>query len=218
MPMSSSMYRVFFASALAVFCTLVLAVDISVIGLFPGKAVVVLDNSPPKVFSVGDTLGSGIKLVASDSNGATFDLNGKRHTIPVGPHLAQAGSSGTGAGKVVLQADSRGHYSTTAQINDKGSLRVLVDTGATKLALPAKEAARLGIEYKRGTRIAVNTANGIAAAWLVQLDSVRVDGIELREVDALVHESGLDIGLLGMSFLGRLEINNSANQMTLTKR
>lgn len=212
-----SMSRAFFTSLLALVCTLVLAVDISVIGLFPNKAVVVVDNSPPKVYSVGDTVRPGIRLVASDNNGATFDLNGKHHTIPVGPHLAHAGAS-PGSGKVVLRADSRGHYSTTAQINDRGSVRMLVDTGATKIALPARDAARLGIEYRRGTRVGVNTANGASVAWLVQLDSVRIDGIELRQVEALVHESGLEIGLLGMSFLGRLEINNADNQMTLTKR
>jgi len=53
---------------------------------------------------------------------------------------------------------------------------------------------------------------------MLKLDSVRVGGIELHNVDALVVEGGLDQALLGMSFLNRVEMQRDGAMMTLTQR
>ena len=95
---------------------------------------------------------------------------------------------------------------------------MLVDTGATMVALPAADAVRFGINYKNGRPAYVNTANGAVPAYLVKLDSVKVGDIELHQVDAVVQEQGLPIILLGMSFLNRTEMRREGEQMVLTKR
>src|SRR5437016_3636594 len=82
----------------------------------------------------------------------------------------------------------------------------LIGTGAPSVALPAYDADRLGIDYRKGRRGISNTAGGPVTVYRVSLDSVRLGGIELRTVDAVVIEQGLDIALLGMSFLNRVEM------------
>lgn len=192
------------------------AVDIGVVGLFPGKAVLVVDGGAPKTYSVGSKVAEGIKLSDANSSTATIDVNGKRQTLAIGQYVSRAMPSGD-AGSTILQADSRGHFTAQGQING-GTISLLVDTGATMIALPAAEAVRLGIDYKKGQLGAVNTANGRAPAYRVKLDSVKIGMIELNQVDALIQENGLPIALLGMSFLNRMDMRRNGDQMTLTKR
>jgi aspartyl protease family protein len=58
----------------------------------------------------------------------------------------------------------------------------------------------------------------VAPAFRVRLDTVRIGDLELNQVDALVQEQGLPIALLGMSFLNRIEMRRSGDQMTLVRR
>jgi aspartyl protease family protein len=191
------------------------AADIGVVGLFPGKAVLVIDNAAPKTYAIGNTIAEGVRLVASDSDSATIEANGKRQTLVIGQHANHAMS--TGPASVTLQADGRGHFITEGQING-GTMRMLVDTGASMVALSASDALRLGIDYKNGQRITVNTANGVAAVYRIKLDSVKVGDIELRQIDAVIHETGMPYALLGMSFLNRTAMRRDGEQMTLTRR
>ncbi len=199
------------------------ASHVGVVGLFQGKALLVVDNAAPKTYAVGDKI-AGVKLIAVDGTGAVLEVDGKRRVVPFGSHSSQA-SVGSGSGsstsqfgnKVTLNADNDGHYNTQVSING-ASMAMLLDTGATMIALPAKDATRMGINYKNGTPIRVNTANGIAAAYKVTLDKVRVGDLEVHQVEAVIQESGLDVGLLGMSFLKRTDMRNEGQQMVLTKR
>ena len=117
----------------------------------------------------------------------------------------------------VLQADERGHFFAQGMINGS-PVRMLVDTGASLIALPAAEAKRMGIDYLRGGRGTASTANGVVPVYRVRLDTVRIGDLELNQVDALVQEQGLPIALLGMSFLNRTEMRRSGEQMTLQRR
>ncbi len=191
------------------------AADISVIGLFPGKAVLVIDGGSPKTYSVGDTIASGIKLVEVNQTTATFDASGKRQRLDIGAHVNRIAP--TGAGSITLQADSRGHFMVQGQING-GIMRMMVDTGASAIALSASDAKRLGIDYKKGQVAYVNTANGTVPAYRVMLNSVKIGDITLNQVEALVQENGLSLALLGMSFLNRTEMRRDGEQMVLTKR
>jgi len=58
----------------------------------------------------------------------------------------------------------------------------------------------------------------VVPVYRVRLDKVRLGDIELSGVDAVVIEQGLDIALLGMSFLNRVEMRNEGQLMTLTRR
>jgi aspartyl protease family protein len=192
------------------------AADVSVVGLFPGKAVLVVDGGTPKTYSVGASVGSDAKLVAVNDSGAIIEMNGKRQTIALGGHVNRQAASGPAS--VTLSADSRGHFMTQGQING-GSMRLLVDTGASNIALPASDAIRLGIDYKKGQRGYSQTANGVSQVYLVKLDTVKIGDVVLNQVDATVHEGGgLTVGLLGMSFLNRTEMRREGEQMTLIKR
>lgn len=189
--------------------------EVGVIGLFPGKAVLVIDGASPKTYAVGKPVTDGVRLLAVDDEAATLSVNGKKLVIAIGSHVNRITPGETES--VTIQADGQGHYTTLGQING-GSIRMLVDTGATMIALPSADAVRLGIDYRRGQPSTVSTANGTARAFRVKLDSVRIGDLQLTQVDALVQENGLPFALLGMSFLGRTDMNRSGSQMTLTKR
>ena len=122
------------------------------------------------------------------------------------PEPAQAPPSTPGYGRqVALSADRNGHYLADATVNGI-AVRVMVDTGATTVALSADTAARLGIAPARNAyRVPISTANGAIGAAPVILDHIRVGEIDVYNVQAVVMPPGaLSINLLGMSFLGKL--------------
>jgi aspartyl protease family protein len=113
-----------------------------------------------------------------------------------------------GSGAVAKAAD--GHFWADAQVDgqdaDGGAkVRFLVDTGATAVALTPADAERLGFKAK-DLRYGYNvtTAGGSSRAAAVTLASVSINGARLENVQALVVSDGLDVSLLGMSYLGRL--------------
>jgi aspartyl protease family protein len=208
--------RTFFP-ALLLLCaaTSAQATDVSVVGLFPGKAVLVVNNAAPKAYSVGAIVADDVKLLAATQTSATLEINGKRQNFALGEHFNRRAPSGPAS--VTLQADGQGHFITQSQING-GTVRVVIDTGATNVSLSSTDAIRLGIDYKKGQIALSETANGIKQVYLVKLDKVKIGDIELNQVDGSIHEGGLQIGLLGMSFLNRTEMRREGQQMTLTKR
>lgn len=210
------MRRIILAISLSFTALLAQATDVSVVGLFPGKAVLVVDSGSPRTYSVGATISSGVKLVAATQSSATVDFNGKRQVLAIGQHGGVGGGGGEGA-SVTLHADGRGHFTADGQING-GSVRMLVDTGASLIAIPGQDAVRLGINYRGGRVGYTNTANGMKQVYMVRLDTVKVGDIVLHQVDATVHEQGLPIILLGMSFLNRTEMQRNGDKMTLKKR
>jgi len=191
------------------------ATDIGVVGVFPGKAILIIDGAAPKAYNVGSMVSSDTKLVDVDHDTATIVTNGKRYVLTMGQAVAR-----TAPGKsnqVVLHAGDRGHFMANASINGV-SIKMMVDTGASLVTLPASDAVRLGINYTAGARGKMNTAGGTVNAYSVKLDSIKIGDIELYQVDAAVLDSGLSIPLLGMSFLNRMEMRREGDQMTLTKR
>ncbi|WP_269219715.1 retropepsin-like aspartic protease family protein [Brevundimonas vesicularis] len=114
---------------------------------------------------------------------------------------AAVGASGTDA-QVVKGAD--GHYWAEANIDGK-AVRVLVDTGASVVALTRADALRLGVDPELEAFTGkVQTASGVVRAAPVQLKTISVAGARVDRVEALVVEQGLEYSLLGMSYLGRL--------------
>lgn len=107
---------------------------------------------------------------------------------------------------VRLQSDRTGHYHADAKMNNR-RVRVLVDTGATLVALNESAARRLGIRLKASDfKYRVSTANGTTAAAAATIGEVRIGRVSVRDVRASVlRDEALDTVLLGMSFLGRLK-------------
>ncbi|MHB1188999.1 retropepsin-like aspartic protease family protein [Thiobacillus sp.] len=202
-------------SAGAFICTSAWATSVSVVGLFKDKAIVSIDGGKPRTLSVGQALG-GVKLLAADSDSARFDVDGKRRTLSMGQSFA-GGSATDARQRVSLTADARGHFAAAGSINGY-PMSFMVDTGATAIAINASEARRIGLDYRAGEAVGVGTAAGMVPAWRVKFNSVRVGGIVVNQVDGLVVESGLNVPLLGMSFLNRMEMQRDGQTMTLTQR
>ena len=103
-----------------------------------------------------------------------------------------------------LQADARGQFAADALVNGS-PVHMLVDTGASVVALSASTAARLGLFSGPGPKWTIRTANGESKASPVTLDTVSFGGLYLRDVQALIlaPEAG-EVNLLGASFLKRL--------------
>jgi aspartyl protease family protein len=192
------------------------ATDVNVVGLFGQKAVVSIDGGPPRTLSVGQQTAEGVRLVAVDREGATFEIDGKRRALKMGQAYSGR-ATGNGNARTVLKADGQGHFIAEGQVNG-AAVRFLVDTGASLIALPAADAKRMGVGYVNAPRGMVSTANGNAVAYKVKLDTVRVGDITLNNVDAVVLEGGLSIPLLGMSFLNRTEMKREGETMVLVKR
>jgi aspartyl protease family protein len=110
------------------------------------------------------------------------------------------------AGRTVeLRAGAYGHYHADVEINGR-RVEVMVDTGASQVALTFEDASRAGIHVgDRDFTQMVRTANGVARVAPVTLDRVSIGDITVRNVPASVSERGmLGTTLLGMSFLKRL--------------
>ncbi len=117
----------------------------------------------------------------------------------------QAAQKPKGDRTVVLKAGANGHFETAVTINGR-RIDVLVDTGATLVALTYEDAEASGI-FPRDSdfKYKVNTANGVARVAAVTLDQVSIDDITIRNVNGFVAERGkLATTLLGMSFLSKL--------------
>jgi aspartyl protease family protein len=190
--------------------------DVALIGVIGDKAAVLaVAGGEPKTVKVGQTW-NGITVLAVERDRATVDIRGQKRVLPIGQHYRAAGMT-TDRGKVVLAADPRGHFFVDGAVNGI-PVRFVVDTGATVVALPRQDAERLGLDYRHGQRAMTHTANGVVPTYLLKLDTVRIGGIEVHNVDAAVIDGGLEQALLGMSFLNRVQLERDGATMTLIQR
>jgi aspartyl protease family protein len=121
------------------------------------------------------------------------------------------------ARSVVIARNAQGHFDVDGRVNGR-RIDFVVDTGASVVALTARDAARLGIRPPRNAFVAeVKTANGTIRAAPARLDVVAIGGLELRDVAALVlPDDALSDNLLGLSFLSRLHrFEYSDNKLVL---
>jgi aspartyl protease family protein len=193
------------------------ATDVTVVGLFSGKAVVTINRGQPRILAVGQATPEGVKLVAVDAKGATLEIDGKRQVLEMGQHFETPAQAADRV-SVTLSPDSRGHFMADAQVNG-GHMRLMVDTGATLVRISTGDAQRLGIDYTKGQPGYSIVADGRRVPnYRLKLDSVSIGGLTLFNVDASVGEGDMGFGLLGMSFLSRTEMRREGQNLTLTKR
>jgi aspartyl protease family protein len=104
-----------------------------------------------------------------------------------------------------IDADRRGHFVAQARLNGR-PMPVLVDTGATLVAINESTARKLGIRLSPvDFRYRARTANGETAMAAVSIDEISVGRVVVRDVEASVlRDNSLSGVLLGMSFLKRL--------------
>lgn len=212
------MIRLLLSLLLSVIAVTANAIEkLEVQGLFSNKAVLFIDGKR-HILAVGDTSPEGVKVVSANSRGAILEVNGQQKQYNLSSTVSTSFVERK-AQKETIYKDSGGMYLAHGYINGQ-SVRFLVDTGASAISMNSEQAKQLGIRYKyTGTPAGVSTASGYAKAYRVQLKSVSVGEITQSNVDAYVIE-GNHPGpiLLGMTFLGRLNVEHSGNAMTLIQK
>ena len=209
------MVRVVLLLCLGLQARVVLATpDVRVVGLFSGKAVVMI-NGQQRVLRVGGPGLQGVRLVEADSEAAVLEIEGERITARLDGRVTRR-SRPEARNEVQVFRNERGLYTTVGAINGL-TVPFLVDTGASTVAMNSAQARRLGIDFRvDGEPATVVTASGYAEAWKVTLKSVKVGAIEVKGVEAVVIDGDQPATtLLGMSYLSRLEIDNDGQFMTL---
>jgi len=106
---------------------------------------------------------------------------------------------------VVISPRQNGHFEVAGRVDGR-LLNFMVDTGASVIALTARDAAMLGIHPAASEYVAtVRTANGTVRAAPVMLDMVEIEDIAVHNVAAMVlPDDALSDDLLGLTFLSRL--------------
>jgi aspartyl protease family protein len=196
------------------------AQKVQLFALFKDKAIILIDGSR-RVLVRGQTSPEGLKLLATDTQRelAEVELNGRRETLRLGVVSSAGFAEAKDSGHVMLYADRSGFFYSEGKINDT-AVRFLIDTGANTIALNSRIADRIGLDYKRkGRRGVASTAGGVVPMYSIRLASVTVGSITLHDVEAGIIEGDHPVDvLLGMSFLGRLDMRRDGDKMELTKR
>lgn len=124
---------------------------------------------------------------------------------PAPKAMAANSAPKTGARTVTIPRDRRGHFQINGRVDGK-HMGFMVDTGASVVALTARDAARLGIRpAAREYTAQVKTANGTVRAARTRLNRVEIDDVIVRDVAALIiPDEALSENLLGLSFLSKL--------------
>lgn len=172
--------------------------------------------------SASDRLATRFKFSSARSPASASSGSGAAQTVTAAQTGAgQSGSAAqaavTAGSSITLNADLRGHFVAHPTV-DGLRVRMLVDTGASFVALSHEDAKKAGIRVEpRDFTIRVSTANGITSAAPVRIRELRVGDITVRNVDAVVTQQGaLGTSLLGMSFLKRIGgFEVSAGRLTL---
>lgn len=191
------------------------AQSVALAGVLGQRALLVVDGAGPRSVAIGETW-RGVKLLALQGEQAELDIAGRRTSVRLGGSPVDLGG-GTASRRIVLQADSRGHYTGQGRINGQ-LVQFMVDTGASTVALSASEAERLGLAYRSGRPVRLATANGNTQGWAVRLDSLRLGAAELTELEAVVVPQAMPYVLLGNNVLARFQMSRGPEQMVLEQR
>jgi len=189
-------------------------------GSMGSKALLVVNGGAPKALAAGD-IHQGVKVLSVSADQASVEVGGKRQVVTLGGAPVSVGGGGGGGGgqgsQIVLMASSGGHFLTLGSINGR-STQFMVDTGATAVALGPEDARNMGIDVDKAPRVAGSTANGTVWMYRVKLRSVRIQDVEVHDVDAVVVPQAMPHVLLGNSFLTRFQMKRDNDVMTLTRR
>jgi aspartyl protease family protein len=190
---------------------------ITVVGLFKDTAIVMIDGTR-RLLRSGDTSPEGVTLISADSKEAVLEIEGAQKRYGLG---GQIGGSYKRPDQVTVRIwpTPNRMYAVLGSINGY-PVDFIVDTGATLVSMSGREAKRLGIDYRVvGTPGRSSTASGMANIYLVTLAKVKVGDIELRNVKGAVHDGDFPPStLLGMSFLGRLNMHQDGQVLELKKK
>ena len=192
--------------------------SVTLTGTIGSRAILIVNGAPPKTVAVGETF-QGVKLLSLQSEQAVVELEGKRVNLRMDTPVSIGGGGGSGGSgnRIVLPADSRGHFMTQGTINGR-AVTFMLDTGYTNVDMSAAVEQRIGLDYSKGQPVQIGTANGVAQGYRLRLQSVRVGDVEVYDIDAVVSQQSMPFVLLGNSFINRFSMRRDADQMVLEKR
>jgi aspartyl protease family protein len=184
-----------------------------------GERALLMVDGQPRTLAVGQTA-ADVRFVGWQDDSAVVERDGARYLLRMGA-AAPVRLSGTappaGGREIVITAGPGGHFITGGSINGR-SVRFMVDTGATVLALGRDEALRLGLDLSTARPAMSETANGPVAVQMITLTRVRVADVEVANVAAIVVPAAMPYVLLGNSFLTRFQMRRENDVMRLEQR
>jgi aspartyl protease family protein len=120
-------------------------------------------------------------------------------------------------GTIALPRQADGHYYAPLTINGT-EVDFLVDTGASQMVLSLSDAERLGLDPASLAFLGeAQTANGVVRTARVVLPVVEFGPFRDTDVVAFVNEGEMDGSLLGMSYLGKFQIEIANREMILRR-
>lgn len=157
--------------------------------------------------------GDGAPVAETQDNGNWTTQRGKRSGWSSGSSAPGAQTSG---GEVRLGRSGDSHFYADTAV-DGADIRMMVDSGASIVALTRRDAEAIGIDVDNlPIGGMARTAGGDVPMRTVTLGSVVVEGIEVRQVPAAVIDADMGVSLLGQSFLSKLDaVNIEGDVMTL---
>lgn len=202
-----------FASTLALGQT---PAQVQLNGMLGSRSALLLIDGEPRTLEVG-AVAKGVRLVSLEDGHALVEYGGRRYLLTLGAAPGRVVTPVPPPRLIQLPMGPGGHYTTMGMINGQVT-SFLVDTGATSVAISQVEAEKLGLRYLYGKRIVTQTANGAVPAYQLQLTSLRIGDVEVRDVDAIVIPGLMSHVLLGNSFLNRFQMRRENDVMTLELR
>jgi len=111
-----------------------------------------------------------------------------------------------------------------ATLNNKRSVKFVVDTGASYTLISNAVAYDLGIDLGANPKtMPFQTANGLINAPITNIESITIGGLEIRNLTIAIHDAVPDpqiAGLLGLNFLSnfKLDIDTQKGFLHLEKK
>lgn len=182
---------------------------VRVLALFPGKAMLEIDGRE-RILRAGQASPEGVRLVTADQHEAVVEVGGRREALTFG--TAVGGSFATPATREVkIYRNPKGAYTTAGSINGR-PVDFMVDTGATRTALPAALAGPAGLQ-PQGT-IRSDTAGGEVQGQVARA-TIELDGGVRAERLPVALLPVLSTPLLGMDVLSRMRFSQSDGVLRL---
>ena len=205
------------AAALWLSTSAATAQGVALAGRMGDRALLMLDGQP-RTLAVGQTA-ADVRFLRWQNDSAVVERGGVQYMLRLGATPSRLGGmAAASAGReIVITASPGGHFITGGSINGR-SVRFMVDTGATVLALGRDEALRLGLDLGSARAALAETANGTVPVQMLNLTRVRVGDVEVANVPAMVMPSAMPYVLLGNSFLTRFQMRRENDVMRLEQR
>jgi aspartyl protease family protein len=191
------------------------AANVKVIALFTDKALLQVDGEQ-KIVKKGEIF-KGVLLKSSSGRGAVVEIDGKTSRLDLNQSIA-GNFKKPDRTRMKIYPNSLGMYVVKGKINGQ-TTRFLVDTGATFVTLSGDKAAKLKIDLSDAARTTAQTAASIVNVYQIQLNSVSIGGIQMREVEAMVIPGNQPFEvLLGNSFLRYTKMKKAGSVLEIEKR